>query len=992
MEPLSITSSAASLLISCGKLVHVLCVYIDETKNIDETLVGLSTEVQTLSGVLQTVSDFWKPSSLPCLSDHTAGISRALQTILGQAQITLDRLEEKLNISGNKISKQFKLSLGMSDIELMRGRIQSHISGATLAIQTIHLHVTISSLDESNAESGVMFRLQGILHKNEKILVQIEEFKQLLAKYTVQDSTQDDHSNQELIETKGVIDNLEKLVANTTAYTSSICEGGSTTFSVDSTALSNLGGWVASEKERQIGDWVSETNMLEFVTEVSQSSAVTSVDHDDTISLKTRTDATEIFKPEDEKRELIFQDILIILQRFQSLLDAGNVPIVELYARAFRSQTSLVLDSNIQQVEQYYSGIAFKSLIDILGMYSDSLWSNGLLGSSVLSLLAKTYLKIQKFSEGLEHCKASLDLRKKVFGARHPLYLESAELLVVLYRESGQHQKADEARREHFSADQMEFLENLDNLEKLLLCHDPTASRFLTQMLVDLYGAEFSEMESEVARIFDPDVSGFHDAILGFESQGLSLLLILAARDDFMRITLLIARGNATRQIKPGASRSVLNQLLPVAISQYNTERVYMLSYAGASNDTLSGEILDAATVGLTPKVELLLLGGADIDDSNENGQSAIFYAVKGGHAKTVKFLVERGAKVDRCDTSGLTPLCFAILNNRPAMIELLLATAKFQNWVTEKALMTAVRNGKDTAARRLLQHGVSIEAVGIATSDILIAAKNGDYEIAKLLLERGGSIKANDQAGGEILRLASSKGKRELVSLLLEKGADIESADPRKDTPLICASENGHYEIVKLLLNKRAKVYPGSPGWSPLAVASASGHYEIVKLLLAKEAYVHSNHLHTVNPLTAAARNGRHEIINLLLENGANIESTEDSSGNTPLLCAVVKKRYKTVEYLLERGANPLARNKEGYNALTKAAKDGIPEIVRTLLGKGRMDVNARDGTGRTALDHAGPWDESRVILRSFGAISASNPIKYGLFRLRRTLKGEGS
>lgn len=90
-----------------------------------------------------------------------------------------------------------------------------------------------------------------------------------------------------------------------------------------------------------------------------------------------------------------------------------------------------------------------------------------------------------------------------------------------------------------------------------------------------------------------------------------------------------------------------------------------------------------------------------------------------------------------------------------------------------------------------------------------------------------------------------------------------------------------------------------------------------------------------------------------------------EESSD--PLCRAAQYGDLAQVKILLNRGANPSVRDKQGDTPLMKASMSHmryLPDsarkmerdyegVVKLLLDKG-ADVNARDGTGRTALSMA--------------------------------------
>jgi ankyrin repeat protein len=82
---------------------------------------------------------------------------------------------------------------------------------------------------------------------------------------------------------------------------------------------------------------------------------------------------------------------------------------------------------------------------------------------------------------------------------------------------------------------------------------------------------------------------------------------------------------------------------------------------------------------------------------------------------------------------------------------------------------------------------------------------------------------------------------------------------------------------------------------------------------------------------------------VRLLIERGANVNAVASLTGRTPLLVAAGRPgSAPIIRLLLERGADPKARDKKGETTLTRAAFSGDPEILRLLAGRG-VDVNER-------------------------------------------------
>ena len=84
-------------------------------------------------------------------------------------------------------------------------------------------------------------------------------------------------------------------------------------------------------------------------------------------------------------------------------------------------------------------------------------------------------------------------------------------------------------------------------------------------------------------------------------------------------------------------------------------------------------------------------------------------------------------------------------------------------------------------------------------------AAMNGRKAVVKLLLEKGAELETKDNYSRTPLSWAAEKGYEAVVKLLLEKGAELETKDNYSQTPLLLAVREGHKAIVKLLLEKGA-------------------------------------------------------------------------------------------------------------------------------------------------------------------------------------------
>lgn len=256
----------------------------------------------------------------------------------------------------------------------------------------------------------------------------------------------------------------------------------------------------------------------------------------------------------------------------------------------------------------------------------------------------------------------------------------------------------------------------------------------------------------------------------------------------------------------------------------------------------------------------------------------ALVAATMGGHASTVRLLLDAGADPAAVDGKGRTALMHAELRGQ-AEIQRLLGGLPRESEPTVIELLAAADDGDLARVERILAAGVEIDAVP-------------DYGVYR---------------GHSALGRAAKRGHVALVSQLLASGATVDH--PSDHPPLVLAASEGHVEVIGQLLKAGADLERRDrEGSTPLL---AAGHAE---------------------ELAAAVA---------LLEAGANVDAA-DVQGDTTLFAAVASESLPLVEALLSHGANPRAIARDGRSVLDDAQEYLGPGPVLTRLERAVAEAEA--------------------------------------------------
>ncbi|TVY86829.1 Ankyrin, partial [Lachnellula willkommii] len=332
--------------------------------------------------------------------------------------------------------------------------------------------------------------------------------------------------------------------------------------------------------------------------------------------------------------------------------------------------------------------------------------------------------------------------------------------------------------------------------------------------------------------------------------------------------------------------------------------------------------------------VRLLLIYGADPNDSGRDGVTPLFAAVDKSFLAGATMLLKYGADPDLVAGPDLeSPLAAAVIANMVGMSHLLLT------YNGDASTITATGN----------------------TLPISAIKKKTPRKFIDCLLDYGADPNAKSREGVTALFEAIQVGRADIVTSLLEHGADPNLPGPKH--MLWPATHQAPCLQVLLAHGADPKKAPGI-----MELAVSFNNIESVRLLLKAGVNPDTKKDGIYTPLCTAIRDDRADILRLLLSNGADpgvmaseyptfkcithkrlhflpilVEAGADLHNPKGIVeTAVSFKNMEALNWLLDQGLNPNDKNAKGMTPLTTAIREGRYDMVDLLLLRG-ADAHTR-------------------------------------------------
>lgn len=325
-----------------------------------------------------------------------------------------------------------------------------------------------------------------------------------------------------------------------------------------------------------------------------------------------------------------------------------------------------------------------------------------------------------------------------------------------------------------------------------------------------------------------------------------------------------------------------------------------------AGNPASESPLADAVMRGDSAGLRLLLKQGADVNEVQGDGMTALHWAASRGNLAATRMLVSAGARLDPVTRNGnYTPLHLAAQNGRAEAVKALLAAGANVNATTSSggasALHFAASSGDAATIDALVDKGASVNVREAAFSQtpLMWAAAANRVSAITALIERGADIEAETRT--QSIPEQEKKDRTYLITRSRRLAA-MKSADALSASTAATAATGG-----------AARTAPAVSTTAPADAAAPTGNSDTRITPTAGDRrqrgpsygdLVGSKGGNTA--LLLAVRDGQAAAVNALLMGGAKVNHASAGDSTTPLLMATINGRFDLAKTLLDRGGDP--------------------------------------------------------------------------------------
>ena len=194
-------------------------------------------------------------------------------------------------------------------------------------------------------------------------------------------------------------------------------------------------------------------------------------------------------------------------------------------------------------------------------------------------------------------------------------------------------------------------------------------------------------------------------------------------------------------------------------------------------------------------KIKYLIQCGSNVNARNREGNSALYYAVLNNSKEIGKLLLEKNANIFSANTKEISPLKLALTGTGSENDWLINSSTITSTDGSGHSVLHYAADWKLTkAVKYLVQKGAKIDARNAnGQTPLFNAAKSDSPTIIAALLSSGADINTRDQLGSTPLHAAVRWNALKSAAKLIDCGLDVNSQNVSGKTPLAEASVEGN-------------------------------------------------------------------------------------------------------------------------------------------------------------------------------------------------------
>ncbi len=290
-------------------------------------------------------------------------------------------------------------------------------------------------------------------------------------------------------------------------------------------------------------------------------------------------------------------------------------------------------------------------------------------------------------------------------------------------------------------------------------------------------------------------------------------------------------------------------------------------------------------------------IDGNDVNKLTHDGRTYIFWATYKNNIDFVKYLINKGAKMDVIDDKGYNVINFAAATGQQ--------NSELYDLLIENGVKLNTRTPKG------------------ANALLLIAPYLKDLNFLEYFTNKGLNINDVDNDGNGIFNYATTKENKKILDDLIKVGVPYRNLNKINGNAFLFATKRARNGYNSLSFFKHLETLGVNPNMKTV------------------------NGKTPLHNLSYACKDI--EVYKYFINKGINV-NTINKDGNNALINAAFKNDYKVIEFLMQHTNNINQQNKKGLTALSNAVKGNSFEVVDLLIKNGAA-INTLDKNGNNLM-----------------------------------------